>query len=162
MSREIVQELTFFTHSVLIGLVITFVYDWIRVLRRLFKHGTLLMSLEDLLFWLACGIGVFYMLYRENNGTLRWFAVLGAAVGMFFYKMIVRDAFVNIMSTCIHKIMWFVFRVLQIVLKPVKRLISAEKTFVLYIGRKLKKCKNFIKKRLTVFIKTIRIILCKR
>lgn len=162
MSREIVQELTFFTHSVLIGLVITFVYDWIRVLRRLFKHGTLLMSVEDLLFWLACGIGVFYMLYRENNGTLRWFAVLGAAVGMFFYKMIVRDAFVNIMSTCLHKIMWFVFRVLQIVLKPVKRLISAEKTFVLYTGRKLKKCKNFIKKRLTVFIKTIRIILCKR
>lgn len=162
MSREIVQELTFFTHSVLIGLVITFVYDWIRVLRRLFKHGTLLMSVEDLLFWLACGIGVFYMLYRENNGTLRWFAVLGAAVGMFFYKMIVRDVFVNIMSTCLYKIMWFVFRVLQIVLKPVKRLISAEKTFVLYTGRKLKKCKNFIKKRLTVFIKTIRIILCKR
>lgn len=162
MSREIVQELTFFSHSVLIGLVITFVYDWIRVLRRLFKHGTLLMSVEDLLFWLACGIGVFYMLYRENNGTLRWFAVLGAAVGMFFYKMIVRDVFVNIMSTCLHKIMWFVFRVLQIVLKPVKRLISAEKTFVLYTGRKLKKCKNFIKKRLTVFIKTIRIILCKR
>ncbi len=162
MSREIVQELTFFTHSVLIGLVITFVYDWIRVLRRLFKHGTLLMSVEDLLFWLACGIGVFYMLYRENNGTLRWFAVLGAAVGMFFYKMIVRDSFANIMSTCLHKIMWFVFRVLQIVLKPVKRLISAEKTFVLYTGKKLKKCKNFIKKRLTVFIKTIRIILCKR
>ncbi len=162
MSREIVQELTFFTHSVLIGLVITFVYDWIRVLRRLFKHGTLLMSVEDLLFWLACGIGVFYMLYRENNGTLRWFAVLGAAVGMFFYKMIVRDVFVNIMSTCLYKIMWFVFRVLQIVLKPVKRLISVEKTFVLYTGRKLKKCKNFIKKRLTVFIKTIRIILCKR
>lgn len=162
MSREIVQELTFFTHSVLIGLVITFVYDWIRVLRRLFKHGTLLMSVEDLLFWLACGIGVFYVLYRENNGTLRWFAVLGAAVGMFFYKMIVRDAFANIMSTCLHKIMWFVFRVLQIVLKPMKRLISAEKTFVLYTGKKLKKCKNFIKKRLTVFIKTIRIILCKR
>lgn len=161
MSREIVQELTFFTHSILMGVVITFVYDWIRVLRRLFKHGTALMSAEDLLFWFACGIGVFYMLYRENNGTLRWFAVLGAAIGMFFYKLIVRDGFVNIMSTCLHKIMWFVFRVLQIVLKPVKRLIYAGKTFVLFSGRKLKKCKIFIKKRLTVFIKTIRMVLCK-
>ena len=161
MSREIVQELTFFTHSILMGVVITFVYDWIRVLRRLFKHGTALMSAEDLLFWFACGIGVFYMLYRENNGTLRWFAVLGAAIGMFFYKLIVRDGFVNIMSTCLHKIMWFVFRVLQIVLKPVKRLIYAGKTFVLFSGRKLKKCKIFIKKRLTAFIKTIRMVLCK-
>lgn len=162
MSREIVQELTFFTHSVIMGLVITFIYDWIRVLRRLFKHGPVLMSAEDFLFWLACGIGVFYMLYRENNGTLRWFAVLGATIGMFFYKLVVRDAFVNVMSTCLHKIMWSVFHLLQIVLKPLKRLIYAGKTFVLYLGRKLKKCKEFIKKRLTGFIKTIRMVLCKR
>ena len=162
MSREIMQELTFFTHSVILGLVITFIYDWVRVLRRLFKHGTVLMSAEDFLFWLACGIGVFYMLYRENDGTLRWFAVLGAAIGMFFYKLIVRDAFVNVMSTCLHKIMWSVFRLLQFVLKPLKSLINAGKTFVLYLGRKLKKCKEFIKKRLTGFIKTIRMVLCKR
>lgn len=156
------QELTFFTHSVLMGVVITFAYDWIRVLRRLFKHGTVLISVEDLLFWFVCGIGVFYMLYKENDGTLRWFAVLGATIGMFFYKMIVRDTFTNIMSTIIHKIMWFVFHVIQIVLKPLKRLIYAEKTFVLFTGKKLKKCKNFVKKRLTVFIKTIRMVLCKR
>ena len=161
MSREIVQELTFFTHSVLMGLVITFIYDWIRVLRKLFRHGTALMSAEDLLFWLVCGISVFYMLYRENNGTLRWFAVLGATMGMFFYKVIVKDVFVNIMSTCLHKIMWFTFRLLQIVLKPLKHLFYAEKTFVLYLGKKLKKCKEFIKKRLTVCIKTIRMVLCK-
>lgn len=162
MSQEIVQELTFFTHSVLMGLVITFVYDWIRVLRRLKKHGVVLMSVEDFLFWLACGIGVFYMLYRENDGTLRWFAVLGAMIGMFFYKMIVRDAFINVMSTIIHKIMWFIFRVIQIVLKPLKCLYLAEKTFVLHTGRKLKKCKHFIKKRLTSLKKTIRMTLCKR
>lgn len=162
MSREIMQELTFFTHSAIVGLIITFVYDWIRVFRRLVKHGTALMSVEDLLFWLACGIGVFYMLYRENDGTLRWFAVLGATLGMFIYKMTVRDTFINVMSTFIHKIMWFVFRILQIVLKPMKCLISAAKTFVLYAGKKLKKCKNFIKKRLTFFIKTIKMALCKR
>ncbi len=162
MSREIVQELTFFTHSALMGLIITFAYDWIRVLRRLFKHGTALMSVEDLFFWLICGIGVFYMLYRENNGTLRWFAVLGAMIGMFFYKMIVRDAFVNVMSTFLHKIMWFVFRVLQVVLKPLKSLIFAGKTFVLHTRKRLVKCKKFIKKRLTVFRKTIRMVLCKR
>ena len=162
MSQEIVQELTFFTHSVLMGLIITFVYDWIHVFRKLFRHGAILTSVEDLFFWFACGLSVFYMLYRENDGTLRWFAVLGATLGMFFYKIIVRDRFVNIMSTYIHKIMWFVFRVLQIVLKPLKCLFYAGKTFVLFIGRRLKKCKEFIKKRLTVCIKTIRMVLCKR
>lgn len=162
MSREIVQELTFFAHSVLMGLAITFVYDWIRVLRRLIQHGKILISLEDLFFWLACGIAVFYMLYRENNGTLRWFAVLGATIGMLFYKLIVRDWFTNIMSTCLHKIMWFLFRVLQIVLKPFKRLFCKGKTLVLHLAKSLEKCKKIIKKRLTVCIKTLRIVLCKR
>lgn len=161
MSREIVQELTFFVHSVLMGSAITFVYDWIRVLRRLIKHGAVLLSLEDIVFWLVCGLSVFYMLYRENNGTLRWFAVAGAMIGMLFYKMIVRDRFTNIMSTCLRKIMWLFFRILQIVLKPLKCLFYAGKTLVLHLAKSLEKCKKIIKKRLTVCIKTLRMVLCK-
>ena len=70
MSQDIVQEVVFFLHSILMGLVITFAYDWILVFRKLFTHGRFLISLEDLLYWFVCGIGVFYMLYKENNGVL--------------------------------------------------------------------------------------------
>lgn len=161
MSQGIVQEVTFFLHSVLMGLIITFAYDWILICRKLFRHGNILISIEDLLYWFACGIGVFYMLYRENNGVLRWFAVMGAALGMLFYKTIVKDRFIYIMSTLIHKIMWFIIRVIQIVLKPLKCLFSTLRRFVRFMGKKLKKVKELIKKRLTVFIKTLRIILCK-
>ncbi|MEZ3507202.1 MAG: spore cortex biosynthesis protein YabQ [Lachnospiraceae bacterium] len=162
MSQDIVQEIIFFLHSILMGLVITFAYDWILVFRKLFTHGRFLISLEDLLYWFVCGIGVFYMLYKENNGVLRWFAVMGAALGMLFYKFLIKNHFVNIMSTCIHKIMWFVFRAIQVVLKPVKWLFCGIRRFVRLIVRKLKKVKEFIKKRLTVWLKTIRIILCKQ
>ncbi len=161
MSQGIVQEITFFLHSVLMGLIITFAYDWVLIFRKLFRHGRILISIEDILYWFACGIGVFYMLYRENDGVLRWFAVMGAALGMLFYKVTVKDRFVYIMSTLIHKIMWFITRVIQVVLKPIKCLFSAVRRFVRFVKRKLKKVKEFIKKRLTVFIKTLRIILCK-
>ena len=162
MSQEIIQEVTFFLHSVLMGLLITFVYDWIRVFRKLVKHGGFLTSIEDLVFWLACGIAVFYMLYRENNGVLRWFAVVGASLGILIYKAVIRDRFVYVMSTCIHKIMWFIFRVIQIVLKPLKWLIFKGKQATRLIAKILKKCQQFVKKRLTVFIKTLRMVLCKR
>ena len=162
MSQDIVQEVTFFLHSILMGLVITFAYDWILICRRLLKHGRILMSVEDLIYWFVCGISVFYMLYRENSGVLRWFAVMGAALGMFFYKIIFKNRFVNIMSTYIHKIMWFMFRVIQIVLKPIKCLFSAVRRFVRFLLRKFKKVKEFVKKRLTVFIKTLRMVLCKQ
>lgn len=161
MSQDIVQEITFFLHSILIGLLITFVYDWILILRKLVKHGIVLVSIEDFLFWFACGIGVFYMLYRENNGVLRWFAVVGATLGMLFYKAVIKNRFVYIMSTCIHKIMWFVFRIIQIMLKPLKCLIFAIRRFVRFLRKKLKKGKEFIKKRLTVCIKMLKMVLCK-
>lgn len=161
MSQDIVQEVTFFLHSILVGVFITFVYDWILILRRLAKHGTVLVSIEDFLFWFACAVGVFYMLYRENNGVLRWFAVVGATLGMLFYKTVIKDRFVYIMSTCIHKIMWFVFRVIQIMVKPVKCLFCAVRRFVRFLLKKLKKCGKLIKKRLTVCIKMLKMVLCK-
>lgn len=162
MSQDIVQEVVFFLHSILMGLVITFAYDWILVFRKLFRHGRFLMSVEDFIYWFLCGIGVFYMLYKENNGVLRWFAVMGAALGMLFYKLAIKNRFVYIMSTCIHKIMWLISHVIQVVLKPLKCLFFSARRFVRFICRKLKKVKEFIKKRLTVCLKTIRMILCKQ
>jgi len=162
MSQDIVQEAVFFLHSILMGLVITFAYDWVLIFRKLFTHGRFFMSVEDFVYWFACGIGVFYMLYRENNGILRWFAVVGAALGMLIYKAIIKNRFVNIVSKCIHKIMWFVFRVIQVVLKPLKCLFFAARRCVRFVWRKLKKVKLFIKKRLTVCLKTIRMILHKQ
>lgn len=162
MSQEIIQEVTFFLHSVLMGLLITFAYDWIRVIRKLVRHGNFLISVEDLIFWLACGIVVFYMLYRENNGVLRWFAVVGASLGMLLYKTVIRDWFVYVMSTCIYKILWFIFRIIQIVLKPLKWLFFKGKRIVQFVAKKIKKCQEFVKKRLTVCIKTLKMVLCKR
>ena len=162
MSQDIVQEFTFFLHSIFMGFIITFAYDWLLIFRKLFRHGKILISLEDLIYWFLCGISVFYMLYKENSGVLRWFAVMGAALGMLFYKIIINDRFVNVMSTCIHKIMWFMFRLIQIVLMPIKRLFSAVRRFVRFLIKKFKKVKEFVKKRLTVFIKNLRMVLCKQ
>lgn len=81
MSQSIIDEVTFLLHSFLMGILITFVYDGFIIMRRLIRHNLFLISVEDLIFWIACAIGVFYMLYEENNGILRWFAVFGAALG---------------------------------------------------------------------------------
>lgn len=162
MSQDIIQEVTFFLHSITMGIVITFVYDWFLILRKLIKHNIFWISFEDFLFWAACGLGVFYMLYRENNGVLRWFTVLGATIGMILYKLIASKIFVHIMSTIIYKIMWFIFRIIQIIVKPLKWLFSIIKKAAIFLKKNLKKCQNFIKNKLTYFLKTLKIVLCKR
>ena len=86
MSQSIVDEIMFLLDSFFLGAVITCVYDSFLILRRLIRHNMLLISLEDLVFWIACAVSVYYVLYEENNGILRWFAVVGACVGMIAYK----------------------------------------------------------------------------
>ena len=98
MSQNIVNEVTFLLHSFLMGIIITFIYDGFLILRRLIRHSLFLISIEDLIFWIACAIGVFYMLYEENNGVLRWFAVFGAALGMIVYKESISSLIVNFLS----------------------------------------------------------------
>lgn len=161
MSQDIIQETSFLLHSTIMGIVITFAYDWLLIIRKLIKHNSLWISLEDMIFWLACGIGVFYMLYRENNGVLRWFTIIGAVIGMICYKLLIGKKFVHIMSTCIYKIMWLIFKILQIVVKPLKWLFSRLKKAAVFIKKKLKILQNFIKNKLTVCIKMFKIILCK-
>lgn len=104
MSQSIIDEVTFLLHSFLMGILITFVYDGFIIMRRLIRHNLFLISVEDLIFWIACAIGVFYMLYEENNGILRWFAVFGAALGMAAYKKSVSPFLVKIITMVIERI----------------------------------------------------------
>ena len=79
-------ENQFLLHSLMMGAFILFVYDILRVIRRVIPHGWFWVAVEDLVFWFYCGAEVFLLMYHESNGTLRWFAVTGALVGMFLYK----------------------------------------------------------------------------
>ncbi len=53
MSQDIINEVYFLAYSVAMGIVITFVYDFILIARQMVKHNLFFVSLEDFLFWAA-------------------------------------------------------------------------------------------------------------
>lgn len=161
MSQDIINEVYFLLGSIIMGIIITFVYDFILIWRRLVPHNLFFISLEDFIFWVACAIAVFYMLYEENNGILRWFAVSGAAVGMLLYKRIIGKHFVKIMSTCIQKQIDIIRKILGFLFKPVNWLLNKIKRLFRFLYRKQRKLAKYTKKKLTVFIKMLKITLCK-
>ncbi|MDR2889325.1 MAG: spore cortex biosynthesis protein YabQ [Lachnospiraceae bacterium] len=159
MSEDILFEVNFFLHSFIMGVIITFGYDWFIILRRLIRHNTVMVSLEDLIFWIACALGVFYMLYRENNGILRWFAVLGAAVGMWIYKRTVSIPFVTVVAKIISKVTSLLFRPIAFAIKKIIQLFS----FLLNSFKsRLLKLLRLVKKKLTIQLKLVKLMLCKR
>lgn len=76
--------------SVLTGIGLMACYDVLRIFRRLVRHGFLWIGLEDILYWIFCGMAVFYLLYRENDGLIRWYAV-----GFVFLTMVVYNRFIS-------------------------------------------------------------------
>ena len=118
MSPEIELEICFLFHSFLMGILITVLYDLLRILRRLLPHNILAISLEDFLYWIVCSLLVFAMLIRENNGILRWFAVAGAMAGMLLYKLTLGALFVKYVSLLLQKILHIVGRLLYMAFKP--------------------------------------------
>lgn len=161
MSQDIINEVMFLIHSFFMGVIITVAYDGFLILRKLIKHTMLLISLEDMLFWIACAISVFYMLNEENNGILRWFAVAGAALGMIIYKKSLSPVIIGILSNVLTWIFHFLFQVLGLLLKP---LVFAEKklhVMLRFSGRKLRKVIKYLKNKLTAGLKLLKMTLSK-
>lgn len=79
------EEAIFFCVSLLAGVGLVLVYDVFRILRRVIKHGIILIGIEDICFWILCTVTIFLLLYRENDGMLRFFAFIGILSGMGIY-----------------------------------------------------------------------------
>lgn len=85
MSEGIIFELQFFSRSFMLGVAMMIAYDGIRIFRRILPHGTGAVAIEDLLYWLVCGVCIFRMLYLENSGAVRGFAIAAVVIGMIMY-----------------------------------------------------------------------------
>ena len=85
VSETIGQEAAFLGTSILVGAALFLAYDALRIFRRMVPHGNLWIGIEDFLYWLFCTAAVFVLLYRENDGMVRWFAFGGIILGMLLY-----------------------------------------------------------------------------
>jgi len=155
------NENEFLLQSLFMGVFITFIYDILRIFRRVIPHGKFAISAEDILFWVYCAAKVFLMMHHESNGTLRWFAVLGALTGMILYMKLFSPFFVKWVSFVLQKIVGCMVKVGNVLFKPfilVGRQAAhtankAKKGVSSQSGR----LKRLIKNKLTFFLKVLKI-----
>lgn len=87
MSEEIWYELHLLGWSFLLGIWFLIVYDGLRLFRQIVPHHTLAVGLEDIGYWAYAAIRLFALLYYENDGNLRAYAVAGVFGGMLLYNL---------------------------------------------------------------------------
>jgi len=162
MSESIIRDNYFLMYSLILGISVTALYDLLRIFRRIVKHGNVLISLEDLFYWVVVAISVFYMMHTENNGTLRWFAILGAAVGMFLYKRLVSSIFVDAVSKLLLFILKYIGKVFRVIASPLRFVLGKCGKGVKNASNKGVRFLAYLKKKLTRCMKTLRMVLCKQ
>lgn len=86
MSQNIQIEAQLLALSILTGAALMMAYDVLRILRMLIPHSWAAIGAEDLLYWCAAGLAVFYLLYRENDGSLRMYVI-----GTVLFAMVAYD-----------------------------------------------------------------------
>lgn len=148
VSVAIGQEAGFLGVSILLGMGLFFLYDILRIFRRIVPHGNIWIGVEDFIYWLICTGAVFVMLYQENDGMVRGFALGGVIVGMLLYFAIFSR---------------YVIRINVLVLRSILKV--GKKIIVFLFGpfyKLARKILVFIRKQLKKFFRAVKIGLCKR
>ena len=122
VSETIGHEALLFGISLLAGAGLFLLYDILRIIRRILPHGTVAVGIEDFFYWLVCTGVVFVMLYRENDGMVRGFALLGMAVGTVLYYLLLSRYVVSLHVFLLKSVLQLLHKVFGVLFAPVIRL----------------------------------------
>lgn len=127
------------------GILLMLLYDILRIFRRMTRHKTFLLAVEDVIYWMICAVGIFAMLYRENDGLLRWFVLAGVAVGMLLENRYISPIVVKVFVKILRFILRIFGKIFGVLGKPGKAIAYRGKKAALFFRKELKKIKKAIK-----------------
>ncbi len=128
------QLYNFFIFIVL-GLIVSFIFDIFRILRKKFNTNNIITYIEDVLFWIISGFLIISAVFKFNNGELRLYLFLGILIGIVMY-MLLFTKFINLIF----------LKILTPVQIIIDFFLSLFKKNYNFINKTIKKCKNKSKK----------------
>lgn len=76
------KEAAFFLYAGLSGVALLLVYQALSCLRKVIRHSSLAVGIEDFIYWIGTSVYLFRQMYKTTYGSIRWLFVLGVAVGV--------------------------------------------------------------------------------
>lgn len=143
VNESISREAIFLGISLLLGVVLFLLYDILRIFRRVVPHGNIWIGIEDFLYWICCAAVVFVMLYQENDGMVRGFALGGIVIGMMLYYLLFSRFVIRINVAILKTVLGFFGKILHFLFSPFIKI--------------WKKIFGFFKKQLKKVIRAIKI-----
>ncbi len=146
MYNSVPMEAGFFLTSVVGGLVSAFLYDLLRISRRVAGPCDAVVNAQDALFMAVAAMLVFVAAYLKNGGEVRWQGFAGFGLGGGLYAFVVKNRILNLGTFLIGLAVRVAEKVLRVLLFPfvlVFRIFRKPVSFVMwYTGRGVKRAKR--------------------
>lgn len=136
----IAEQVYIFLYAVIGGALIAFLYDILRIKRRTIKTGIVIVTLEDILYWLVSAVLMFILVYNTNNGEIRGYIFIGNTLGVILYlsllsKLIITSSMMII--KLIKKILAFIWKIFSYPFKLIFKILAIPCSFIFRIVSKL-------------------------
>ena len=144
------QAITFLM-TAFVGIVCGFAFDVLRLFRKFVRHPAFLIQIEDLFFWLFAAVMLFWFLLREVFGEIRFFSLLGTALGMALYFALISPPFMFISTVVLNFLRKVFMTALEIILTPFRLFLRLLSPPARFLRKTIKNILLFIKKLLQKF-----------
>ena len=140
----ITNQAYLFLIFILNGLIIGFLFDFFRILRKTIKTTDFVTYIQDFIFWILTGIIILYFIFTFNNGEIRLFLFLWILTGVLIYMLLFSNFIIKINV----KIINFAKKILEIPVKLIIKIIRKIffKPIAFFIINIKKSTKNITKK----------------
>ena len=71
--------------SILLGIILGFIYGIIKIIRCLFYHNNVILFFEDFVFCLFASVSFLILHYNCTFGVIRFYAFIGTVIGFTLY-----------------------------------------------------------------------------
>lgn len=112
------KETRLFLLSIVVGVGLSLLYDLLRVLRLQTRHRPIVVSLEDLLYFLVCAAVTFGFALKDNSGQIRGYILIGELLGWGCWHLSAGEVAVKIASGIFALLRRVVLAVARVALFP--------------------------------------------
>ena len=120
------EQLISFIYFIIVGIILSIIFDIFRIFRRTIKTSDIVTNIQDILFCIITGIILLFSIYYFNDGNLRLYIFIGIFFGITIYMLFISKYFIKINVSIIN----FIKKIIHLILIPIKLLLKFTKKLI--------------------------------
>ncbi|MBQ9298354.1 MAG: spore cortex biosynthesis protein YabQ [Clostridia bacterium] len=113
------------------GILISFIFDIFRILRKSFKTPDIITYIEDIVYWIITCIILAYSIYKFNNGQIRVYIFIGIFIGAMLYILTISKYIIKINVKIISFLKAIIIKIIYYIIYPAKQLLKISRKLIL-------------------------------